>query len=103
MRRPNEEEEEEAEGKSDSVPLLLPALPLLPVEGGGLSGARARRLPLSSTSLAIDSNVPNPLRRTSLSPASSRYTFMQVSRGEKEEGGREGGEGWEGGRASCLE
>lgn len=83
MRRPNEgeEEEEQEEGKGDLAPLLLPEIPisLLPSENGvGL----ARRLAPSSSSLAIDSSAANPLRRTSLSPASSRYSFMQVSRGE---------------------
>jgi len=89
MRRPNEEEEDEQaeEGKGDDLAPLLPPevpislLPLASLEGGiGLGGRR--RLPLSSSSLAIDSSVSNHLRRTSLSPASSRYSFMQVSRGE---------------------
>ncbi len=83
MRRPNEEEEEEgggAEGKGDSAPLLLPDvhLPSLASEGR----VRPRRLPLPSTSLVIDSSTVDSLRRTSLSPASSRYSFLQVSRGE---------------------
>ncbi|KAM3572316.1 hypothetical protein VYU27_005655 [Nannochloropsis oceanica] len=82
MRRPNEEEEEEggeAEGKGDSAPLLLHDVPL-PLQASE-GGVRPRRLPLPSTSLAIDSSALNPLRRTSLSPASSRYSFYQVSRG----------------------